>query len=543
MNDVYLQILSYISAMWRRRWYAVALAWVICGAGWTAVASLPDRYQSSARIYVDMDTMLGPLMKGLAVEMNLFQQIDIMRRTLLSRPNLEKIILMTDLDLTLKTEAAREGMLAALSSKISIQQQGRNLFEITFEDTRRALTKRVVQAVMQLFVEGNLGASRKDMETTRRFLVGQIREYERQLVAAETRLANFKRDNMGLMPGAGNYYSHMQGILAKLAQTEAQIGEASTIRDQLREQIKDVPQYLEVANPNAVGPAADSSGPRGPQSDVSLRILELQNVIDTLLARYTPEHPDVRTAQRQLDALQKQLQAETQMTGGPGAEPPADFAAAASKDTTKISNPVYQQIKLQLVQQEGTIAALKNRAETQKAEAEKWRGMAKLVPQVEAELAQLNRDYQIVKRNYEALRARQESAKLANDLETKAQKVQFRVIDPPKLPIKPSGPNRPLLFAVVLFFGAGVGLAFAFALSQINTTFSTVQRLRAAFTLPVLGRISAIVSPRERRQRIRELAGFAFVCLCLIVAFGGLVGIETVGTAQVLGKIKALGII
>jgi len=537
MNDVYQQILSYLGGMWRGRWYAVALAWVVCGFGWTVVASLPDRYQSSARIYVDMDTMLGPLMKGIAVEMNLFQQIDIMRRTLMSRPNLEKIILMTDLDLSLKTDEAKEAMAETLRRKISVRQQGRNLFQISYEDENPDLAKRVVQAVMQVFVEGNLGASRKDMETTQRFLVGQIRDYERQLVAAEKRLADFKRDNMALLPGKGtNYYQYMQNIMARLEQTEAQIGEAETIRDQLRQQIKQVPKYLEVASQKGAGGIGDQ-GPRGPKSDISIRILELQNVIDTLLARYTDQHPDVISARRQLETLQKQLEAAAQ------AGPDSGRSVTMDPDKSQVSNPVYEQIKLQLVQQEGVIAALSSRAKTQRAEVAKWRGMAQLVPQVEAQLVQLNRDYQIYKKGYDQLRARLESAKLAKELDTKAQKVQFRVIDPPKLPAKPSGPNRPRLFGVVLLFGIGVGAGFALLLSQINTTFSTVHRLRSTFTLPVLGRISTIMSPRERRQRAREMAGFAFVCLCLIVAFGGLVGIELLGTAQLLGKIKSLGII
>src|SRR3546814_7995577 len=51
----------------------------------------------------------------------------------------------------------------------------------------------------------------------------------------------------------------------------------------------------------------------------------------------------------------------------------------------------------------------------------------------------------------------------------------------------------------------------SFLLAQINTTFSSVHRLRSTFTLPVLGRISAIVSKRKRRQRLRELTGFAMV--------------------------------
>ena len=114
MNDVYLQLVTYLSGIWRRRWLVIALAWLVCGAGWTTVASLPDRYESHARIYVDMDTMLGPLMKGIAVEMNLFQQIDIMRRTLMSRPNIEKIILMTDLDLTVKNDEDKERLIDEL---------------------------------------------------------------------------------------------------------------------------------------------------------------------------------------------------------------------------------------------------------------------------------------------------------------------------------------------------------------------------------------------------------------------------------------------
>lgn len=539
MNDVFVQIVSYIGGVWRRRWYMLAVAWIVCGAGWTAVASLPDRYESSARIYVDMDTMLGPLMKGIAVEMNLFQQIDIMRRTLLSRPNVEKIILMTDLDLTVKSEEDKERLIDEMSEKISVKQQGRNLFQISYEDVERGLTKRVVQAVMQIFVEGNLGASRKDMETTRRFLEGQIRSYERQLVEAETRLAKFKRQNMGLLPGEGNYYEHMQEMRRKQSETEAQIGEGTMIRDELRSQIKDVPKFLEVAK--AGGVSQFGSGLGGPESDLHMRILELQQVTDSLLTRYTEQHPDVQSTKRQLAALQKQLDEENQITAAPDGEA-VDQPGPAEPGKTMVSNPVYEQIKLQLVQQEGVIAALKNRGEQARKSVEKWAGMAKLVPQVEAQLAQLNRDYQIVKNGYTEIRTRQESAKLASDLETKAQKVQFRIIDPPKLPVAPSGPNRPLMFGVVLLAGVGAGVAFAFLLSQVNTTFSSIQRLRATFTLPVLGRISAIISSREKRQNMRELIGFSLVGVFLLMACVGLIGIEIVGANNVLGSIKDLGI-
>ena len=484
-----------------------------------------------------MDTMLGPLMKGIAVEMNLFQQIDIMRRTLLSRPNLEKIILMTDLDLTVKSDEDKERLIDEMTAKIDVEQQGRNLFRISYIDEERGLTKRVVQAVMQIFVEGNLGASRKDMETTRRFLEGQIRSYERQLVEAESRLAKFKRQNMGLLPGDGNYYEHMQEMRKKNADTLAQINESTMIRDELRAQLKDVPKFLEVAQDSL--PVSGGSG--GPESDLQIRILELQHGIDSLLSHYTDQHPDVLSAKRRLAALQKQQDEELNLIAPDDGSDTEELKAGPGK--RMVSNPVYEQIKLQLVQQEGVIAALKNRGEQSRKDVEKWAGMAKLVPQVEAQLAQLNRDYEIVKKGYQEIRQRQESAKLASDLETKAQKVQFRIIDPPKLPVKPSGPNRPTLFAGVLAAGIAAGVAFAFLLSQVNTTFTSIQRLRSTFTLPVLGRISAIVSAREKRQRVRELVGFSIVGLFLLMACGGLVGIEMAGAGNVLGKIKDLGII
>ena len=217
--------------------------------------------------------------------------------------------------------------------------------------------------------------------------------------------------------------------------------------------------------------------------------------------------------------------------------------AQAAPQVSLIPSPVHEQIKLQIVQQEATIAALQRRLAKEREEAEKWSNMAGLIPRVEAELTRLDRDYEIVKRNYEQLRERKESAKLAQDLETKAQKVQFRVIDPPKVPIKPSGPNRPLFLTIVLLAGVAGGIGFAFVLVQINSTFTNIQALREKFTLPVLGSVSAIMSTRERRRLTREHSGFAFVAVSLIIAFGGLQAIENLGAKQLLEFARGLGIV
>ncbi len=155
--------------------------------------------------------------------------------------------------------------------------------------------------------------------------------------------------------------------------------------------------------------------------------------------------------------------------------------------------------------------------------------MAQTVPQVETELARLQRDYEIVKVNYDQLRQRQESARLARDLETKANKVQFRIVDPPQVPLTPSAPNRPLLLSAVLVAGVLSGAAVAFLLSQINATYFNLASLRRGLAWPVLGAVSAISSASERRRRLRDALSFGIVGLGLFAAYGGLLTVEIMG--------------
>ncbi|MFO1190470.1 MAG: XrtA system polysaccharide chain length determinant [Alphaproteobacteria bacterium] len=523
MYDVYIQVLSYLLSIWRRRWYVIGIAWAVCTAGWFVVAHLPDRYEASARIYVDAETMLGPLMRGMTVETNLPQQIDIMQRTLFSRPNIEKVILMTDLDLHIESPAAKEELITKMRQSLKVGQQGRNLFQITYEDSDPELAKRVVQAMLSIFVEGNLGASRTDMDTTRRFLQEQIAAYERQLMEQEQRVAEFKRRNMDYLPGSGSYHTQMQKVREDLAQTQSALRQAISLRDTLNSQLTSTPKTVEVPDI-----ASGFSGPLGPQSDIHLRIFELEKTVDALLTRYTDKHPDVVTARNRLADLRKQAEEESkaQTSSGPGRGGPDGRYTAP---VPRASNPVYEQLKLRLVQQETQIAQLQEREAEQKQAVEKWLGMAQTVPQVETELARLQRDYEIVKVNYDQLRQRQESARLARDLETKANKVQFRIVDPPQVPLTPSAPNRPLLLSAVLIVGVLSGTAIAFILAQINATYFNLASLRRGLSWPVLGAVSAMSSATERRRRLREALSFGVVGLGLFAAYGGLLTVEIMG--------------
>ncbi len=194
MHELADQLLSHLKATWRYRWYAVVVAWIIALGGWIAVYLMPDRYEASARVYVDTQSVLRPLLSGLAVQPNVDQMVGMMSRTLISRPNLEKVIRMADMDIGLKTPEDREQLITRLTRELTIQSAGReNLYTIAYADTNPQEAKRVVQSLLTIFVEGSLGDQRKDSEAARRFIDEQLKANNEKLDAAENAVTEFKR--------------------------------------------------------------------------------------------------------------------------------------------------------------------------------------------------------------------------------------------------------------------------------------------------------------------------------------------------------------
>ena len=202
MKDVYQQIVALLYAIWQRRWQAIIAAWAVSFIGWVIVYAVPDKYESFARIYVNTDTVLRPLMRNLAVEpSNVADQLVTIQNTLLSRPNLEKVVRMTDLDLDASSSTKIQEQINALAASVKIELQGTNIFRVSYSNTDPAMAKRVVQSLITIFVESNLGVNRKELAGARRFIDNQLKDYERQLQDAEKRRSEFKRANIGYLPG------------------------------------------------------------------------------------------------------------------------------------------------------------------------------------------------------------------------------------------------------------------------------------------------------------------------------------------------------
>ena len=199
MHDAVDQFLAYLKGAWRYRWHAVVVSWLVAIGGWCYVYTLPDRYEASARVYVDTQSVLRPLLAGLTVQPNVDQMVSMMSRTLISRPNMEKVIRMADLDIKLKTPEDREALILRLGRDLQIRTTGReNLYTIAYAEKNPQEAKRVVQSLLTIFVEGSLGDKRKDSDSARRFLDEQLKAYSDKLVAAEDCVHRIQAQERGI---------------------------------------------------------------------------------------------------------------------------------------------------------------------------------------------------------------------------------------------------------------------------------------------------------------------------------------------------------
>ena len=514
MEELVTQITSYLRGMWRYRWWGMALAWIVGVVAGLVIYQMPDKYESSARVYVDTQSVLRPLMAGLAVQPNIDQQITMLSRTLISRPNVEKLINMADLDLGVNTPEEREALITRLSKDLRIASSDRTtLFMLSYADTRPERAQRVVQSLLSLFVESGLGNKRQDADAARRFIEEQIQTYEQKLTEAENRVKEFRLRNMGVLgDGAQDYISQIGAMTAQLQQAQLEQREAMNGRDALQRQ-------LVGEEPVLLPQAPSQSAVSVPEIDG--RIDVLRRSLDELLLRYTDKHPDVTGTRRLIEELEAQKRTQVE----------AMQAAGGSQFGALDANPYFQQMKLALAQAESRVASLNARVAEFQSRLDQLRERARLVPEVEAELAQLNRDYAVHKTNYDALVARRESANIAVEMNTQTGVADFRVIDPPTLATKPSAPNRLLLIPVAGLAGLLAGLALTFLISQLRPAVVDPRGLRDVTGLPVLGTVSMLATPERTSARRRGLLAFG----AGLFAYAGMVAAAVVALQLIQG--------
>jgi len=499
MGSLRIIILQYARSMWRRKWYAIGVAWAVCVVGWIVVSRMPDLYESEARVYMNADEALTPLLHGLAVDSDIDNRLERMQRTLLSVPNMKKLIRMTDLDMQVKDSTDSERMVRRLQNAILIKPQTRNLFTVSYRDPDPQLAQSVVSNVLSIFMESSQGDARSNMDSATRFIQTQIDSYETQLREAERKKAEFQARYFDLLPNGEGGGTNLMAARANVQHITEDLNDIIAERDNLQKQLDSLPPYQTVAT------GAAPRGDEGLSVSPEARLAQLNTQLESALATMTEQHPVVVALKHQIEAAKEKVK-DSGRKGG----------------SSSVDNPVYLSIKNKLIDSETKIASLRRRLASAEEDRDKLEDEARRAPSVGAEYLNLDRDYEVIKRNYEELLSRKEAAHIAQEADKKGDKVDIKTIDPPEVPTLPVAPNRPLYLSMALIAGIGAGIGVALLLSQIDSSFSTTTALQS-LGLPILGSISVVPAFDKRQQYwFTGAKGFAAACLVLVIVYGGL---------------------
>ena len=481
MQDLLEQFLDYLKGIWLKRRYIIVSTWLFCPLAWVYIAQMDNIYESEARVYADTQSILRPLLKGMTVETNPNVQINHMVQTLLSRTNVERITRMTDLDIQVKTPEEFEVLIENLKKNIEIRKAGReNIFTIAYQHKNPEMAKNVVQSALTVFIENTLGDNRSDSDSAQKFLNEQIKDYENRLLTSEAKLTSFKQKYSSvLVNNEGGYYSALNAEKSKLKQAELELSEAQTRLGSAKAQlVGEEPVFglfsSKVNTENNVSTTYDS------------RIAQLEESLDSLLLRYTNQHPDVKELQNRVNQLNKQREAEIKKYYSTVKE-----TTGNSSMSNVDQNPVYQELKIQVNQYENEVASLSVRVKNYKANLVDLESKIHTLPEIEAELISLTRGYDITKKQHAELLERQETAQLAQQADDTTSKINFKIIDPPRAPSEPTGPNRILFFVLSTIVGAGAGIGLSLLFSQLNPVVTSRSQVTKATGIPVFGIVSA----------------------------------------------------
>ncbi|MBK1682236.1 XrtA system polysaccharide chain length determinant [Rhodoferax fermentans] len=507
MDELISQITTIARGMWKHRWRGLIAAWLVAIVGAIGVMAVPDKYEASARIYVDTQSILKPLMSGLAVQPNVEQQVMMLSRTLITRPNVEKLIRMADLDLGNASKGEQDALIDRVSKTLEIKNVGRdNIYTLAYRDTDPEKAKKVVQSLVSIFVESSMGSSRQDSDTAKKFIEEQIKTYVTKLEEAEARLKEFKLRNIDLQTTEGRDMAGQLGAISEqLRQARLELREAENARDAAKKQL-DAERATNSKNLMSDTSASIST------PEIDSRIDAQKRNLDALLQRFTEQHPDVVGARRLIKDLEDQKRKEIQELRKAALANPS---AAPSNNTL-----AYQELSRVMATSEVLVASLRARVAEYDARYAKAREAMKTAPQIEAEFAQLNRDYEINKKNYNDLVSRRESATMSGDLDNATGVADFRLIDPPRASPKPVAPNRLLLMPLALLAALAAGLGVTFLLGQIRAVFYDANAMSETLGLPLLGVVSLQVDDGSAQRRKSELVKFLAATGGLVVVFG-----------------------
>jgi succinoglycan biosynthesis transport protein ExoP len=488
----------------RRGWLAVLTFAAVFAAAVSVIKFLPDVYQSTATVLIERQQIPETLVRSTstsAVE----TRLQAMSEEILSRARLEDLIDRFDLYAALRQRVPLEEVVERVRRDIQlnvkrVDQTGPNRAAVSFSISYSGLEPEkvalVTNAIASLYVEENSKSrGRQAMETTE-FIEIQLAEIKKDLAGQERRLSKVKE---------------REANVAALTQLNTQLRQNSDTLTRVSERRAALARQLGEAERQAGRETvvAPNGRPVGGAAQLELRIAELTQRLAELETRFTPKYPDVVKTKMELASL---IQQRDRAKGNTG----------LGKEVSVPASQYMNELKRSIGEAEAEIKALRSEAEGLRHSIADYRQRVEATPQPAQQSQTLEREYEATRERYNSLLKRQEEAQLGESMEQTQKGEQLRIVDAAVPSRKPAAPKRSRL--LLLGFMASVGLAAALVVlaEQWDTSFHSVDDLRAFTRVPVLVSTSRIVTKADVGRSQRR---FSLAAASAILGLGLIVGL------------------
>lgn len=488
MQDIANELLEHLRSARRFRGYGLAAAAVLLMLGAGMALLMPDRYEARAQVYVNTQSVLAPLLQGIAVAPDTGNQAQLVRRAMISRPVLEAVAEKTGLFAAVDTPQERDSVLRSLEKDIEISlDRELGYYTISYSNSDPKAAYGVVKVMSDTLVGGSTSADESNSASAEAFLQQQVDEYAKRLTEYDAKLAAFKQQNLALMPDTrGDNFARLQQEKAGLERTLSDLAVARSQRNELRRKISgtgksvgggavEMPTYAQMQT----------------ASTIDAQIAQTTRDLEAALLRFTDKHPDVLALRETISRLQERRRQEVGSVGPVSVE---------GRDGSSSIDGVVQNLQMQLNSTDVQIAALEAQAAETTRRINTLQQAVAAAPEVEAAFSSLTRDYDVTRQQYQQLLQRLEIARVSRNVD-KDPESKFRVVEPPTIPSEPVGLGRRVLLFAISIVSVGAGFGVALALSLLAPVFVAKRQLQKSLNLPVVGAIREMLSDEEEAKR------------------------------------------
>ena len=493
-------MLDLARAVWARRKWIAVLAFVgPLAAVASVLAFMPRLYEAKATVVVDRQQMPESLVKA-TVNNELEIRLHGIHEEVLSRARLEELIT----HFNLYPEARRDGNLRGAVDRLrqdiklekktersSVSHQPATVgFMVSYRDQDPQKAAEVTNALARFYVVSNAKQRERQANATAAFLKVELEQTQGALDQLEKRVGDYKKRNPGSLP------DQVQFNMLTIERLYAELRANRDSQARLAER--------------AETPAAAAGGggiELPPQQDrAAARLALLRAELTELSTRYTDKYPDVVAKKQEIADL------EQQVASAPKRAAPTPTVAQPAAPRSRAADARMASLRTEEQQILDRIAGYQKRIED--------------APKREQEYQELGRDYETTKALYRSLKQRYEEALLGESMETQHRGELFRIVEPATAPDTPTAPRTARLALLGLMAALGVAAAAVMVAEQVDTSYHSLEDLRAHLGVPVTAAIPSIVTPadeRKRRRRMQLIAACSVIAVALIVGLAWLI--------------------